>query len=137
MSILIKSFALHFVLFGVLDAIWWGYIANKFFIDEMGHIAKMVEGKPNLNLYAGLVVYVVMSMMLSVFVVKNPMTDSAYKAALFGALIGVGLFATYEFTNLSIIADYPIKFALVDTAWGTFMCSLLGLASYKFFLENH
>lgn len=134
MSILLKSLVLHIVLFGVMDAIWWGYVAHDFFLKQMGHIAKMSDGKPDLNLYAGVVVYIVMSLMLSVFVVKNPMADSAYKAAFYGALIGLGLFTTYEFTNLSIIADYPIKFALVDTLWGTFMCSVIGLISYKVFV---
>lgn len=133
MSILLKSFALHFILFGVMDAIWWGFIAHDFFLKQMAHIAKMSDGKPDLNLYAGLVVYVVMSLMLSVFVIKNPKVESASKALFFGALVGLGLFGTFEFTNLSIIAEYPFQFALVDTAWGTFMCALISLASYRAF----
>ena len=44
-----------------------------------------------------------------------------------GALLGLLMYGTFDFTNKAIFSKYPSDYALMDTAWGTFA---MGAASY-------
>ena len=44
-----------------------------------------------------------------------------------GALIGLLMYGTFDFTNKAIFSKYPSDYAIMDTAWGTFA---MGAASY-------
>jgi uncharacterized membrane protein len=37
----------------------------------------------------------------------------------------------YDFTNLSFLNDYPIAFAMVDTAWGSILFAVVGVVAQK------
>ncbi|GIL62231.1 hypothetical protein Vafri_16500 [Volvox africanus] len=48
-----------------------------------------------------------------------------------GLLLGLCLYGTYEFTNLSILVPWTWALALVDTAWGSIACGVAaGLQSW-------
>ena len=47
-------------------------------------------------------------------------------------LIGVTTYAVYDFTNYSSLTNYPLSFALQDTAWGGILLSLGYLIKEKF-----
>lgn len=38
--------------------------------------------------------------------------------------------ATYDLTNLATLRDWPIAVVVVDIAWGTLLCTLVGGGSY-------
>lgn len=120
-----------FVLFIVFDVIWWGFIAKGFFKSTMSHMARMNDGNVNIYYPSGAFVYVLMSAALALFVLKNPTVNSIQTAALYGGFLGLCLFVTFDFTNHAILANYPIKFAIVDTLWGTFMCAAVSALAYK------
>jgi uncharacterized membrane protein len=42
------------------------------------------------------------------------LTNSPQEAFLYGVLV----YAVYDFTNLAVLSDYPLSFALLDTLWG-------------------
>jgi uncharacterized membrane protein len=44
-----------------------------------------------------------------------------------GALLGLLMYGTFDFTNKAIFSKYPSDYALMDTAWGTFA---MGASSY-------
>ncbi len=124
---------LTFVLFMVFDFIWWGIVANDFFKTTMSHLARYNKGKLDIYYPSGAFVYVLMSIGLTIFVINNPSVDTIQKAFLFGGLFGLCLFSTFDFTNHAIIANYPIKFAVVDTVWGALMCSVVSAIVYTSF----
>jgi uncharacterized membrane protein len=41
---------------------------------------------------------------------------------------------TYDLTGLAVIRDFPIRLALVDIAWGTFVTSLT--AGFAYWVGN-
>ena len=47
------------------------------------------------------------------------------------ALFGFVLYSVFDFTNLTFIKDYPLKFALVDIAWWSFLVWISSVISYK------
>jgi uncharacterized membrane protein len=47
-----------------------------------------------------------------------------------GALLGFVIYATYEFTNVSILQRWHLDMALLDAAWGALACSLTALVSH-------
>lgn len=130
-AVLLYSSIVTFVLFMIFDVIWWGVLAKGFFKSTMGHMARMSGGDVNIFYPSGAFVYILMSVGLSLFVIKNPSVDSMQTAALYGGFLGACLFITFDFTNHAILANYPIKFAVVDTLWGTFMCTMVSIITFK------
>jgi len=128
---MLKASLLNFTLFCLFDAIWWGLIMKGFFKKEMGHLARIDSGSVNIYYPSAVGVYVLMSFLLSLFVVFSERVNSITDASLYGAILGLGLFVTFDFTNHALIDKYPIKFALVDTAWGTLMCGAVAAITYR------
>ncbi len=58
-------------------------------------------------MWAVIPVYLALGYLLS-------LTKSVQEAFLYGVLV----YAVYDFTNLAVLSDYPLSFALVDTLWG-------------------
>ncbi len=129
---MLKSFIISFILFIIFDIVWWGFLAKSFFKDTMGHIARMKDGSPDIFYPSGIAVYLIMSAVLTVFVILSPQSKTEFNAAIYGAFLGLGLFATFDLTNHAILKSYPIKFALVDISWGTFMCACVSFITFKF-----
>jgi hypothetical protein len=48
------------------------------------------------------------------------LTSSPQEAFLYGILV----YAVYDFTNLAVLSDYPLSFALLDTLWGGILFTL-------------
>jgi uncharacterized membrane protein len=48
------------------------------------------------------------------------LTSSPKEAFLYGVLV----YAVYDFTNLAVLSDYPLSFALLDTLWGGILFTL-------------
>lgn len=48
-----------------------------------------------------------------------------------GALFGLILYAVYQFTNIALVKNWPLKMALVDLMWGSVLCGLTGFLTWK------
>ena len=70
--------------------------------------------------------YVIAGLMFATMVHKLSGFD-AEKAACYGALIGAGMYFTFDLTNKAIFKEYKWKYVLLDGLWGTVA---VGLASY-------
>lgn len=106
-----KSFIIAAVIFGALDALWLGLVANRFYKSQIGYI---LADKP--NMIAALVFYAIFIVGLVVFVI-NP-SDTALKALGLGALFGLVTYATYGLTNQATLAKWPVTITIVDLIWG-------------------
>jgi uncharacterized membrane protein len=51
-------------------------------------------------------------------------SGSLLRAACLGALLGFIAYCTYDLTNLATLNGWPVKVALLDIAWGTFITAL-------------
>jgi uncharacterized membrane protein len=122
----IKMYIIAFIIFLVIDAIWLGLVAPKFYRAQIGHL--MAE-RP--NLIAALVFYLVFIVGVVYFVI-NPAIEaqSLSKAIVAGLLFGFVTYATYDLTNLATLKDWPITVTIVDLAWGSFLSTAMGTLTY-------
>lgn len=123
MSILIAA-----ICFIVLDYLWIGVIANQFYINTLGHILSLHNGSLQPNLLAAVVVYIALIGGIAIFVLPKA-NGNPWMALFWGALFGFVTYATYDFTNLAVLANWPLKTAIVDTLWGMVICGLTSLIS--------
>lgn len=56
-----------------------------------------------------------------VFLAVRPhQPDTSFQnAALYGAIVGILAYGTYDMTNLSTLKDWPAALSFVDLIWGT------------------
>lgn len=120
------SYIAGLVAFLAIDFIWLKYIALSFYRSQIGHL--MLD-KPNLAI-AGLfyLVYVVGVVILAV----NPALEKQQWsiALLYGGLLGLVAYGTYDITNLATLKNWPTAVSVVDMIWGTVLTASVATISY-------
>ena len=105
----LKAFLLALVLLPIVDSPWLAlntYIGIPMF--------EKIQGAPvKLQLLPAAVVYLALAFLLI-------QQTSVINAAITGSLV----YAVYDFTNLAILKDYKLSFALQDTTWGGILCGI-------------
>ncbi len=110
-------YVIALVVFGAMDAVWLGWAARDLYRGAIGEImAKPFDAKIALAFYliyiAGLVF----------FGMQPGMAGDDWRLALiYGGLFGFFCYATYDLTNAATLAAFPLRLALVDMTWGTFV----------------
>jgi uncharacterized membrane protein len=99
---------------GVLDALWIGVVANRFYKDNLG---PLLLDKP--NMIAALSFYVVYVFGVVLFAIIP--AESVGSAAVYGAALGFVAYATYDLTNLATLKGFPLRVVVVDMLWGTLL----------------
>ena len=123
---LIALFLLTMVFVFVLDMIWLGFIAKTTYAQHIGILLrKSGEGMAPIW-WAAIVVYVCISLGILFFVL--PSAQGSYLMALAGGIVfGLVTYGIYDFTNYSILANWPLKITLIDFMWGMVLCGLSSL----------
>lgn len=122
----IKLFLSTLFLFFVLDMTWLGLIGKSFYTEAIGELCKKVNGNFSPNWYAAIAVYIFFALGILLFVL--PKANGHYLLALgWGALFGALIYGVYDFTNYSILANWPLSITLIDWLWGTVLCALVSL----------
>ena len=112
---MIIVFLITTVVFLVLDGLWLGLVAPRFYKAQLGHL--MAE---KVNFAAAGVFYVIYIVALLFFIIYPAVKKGEPLQALWqGALLGFAMYATYDLTNLATLRDWPLLVTLVDLAWGT------------------
>jgi len=124
------------IVFVLLDFLWLAIIASAWYRQTLGFLAELdPQGKIIFNIPFGLIAQVVISLALSAVIMLALQVDNRLVVALgWGAFIGLAIYATYDFTNLSFVKGWTIWISLLDVAWGTLQGALAGL--YVFYLNR-
>ncbi len=124
---MVKRYFVLFVVFFIVDLVWLGLVAPKFYKANLGHL--MTD---KINWIAALVFYFVYIFALLIFVV-NPSIESGslINALKFGALLGFVMYATYDLTNQATLKDWPVIVTVVDLMWGTFVTATTAVIGTK------
>lgn len=122
------QFLLAFVLVPIIDYLWIGLLMQKFYVTELGALARTVNGEFKAQLWPAVMVYLALALGITALVI--PRASSIMESFLYGACLGFVVYAVYDFTNLSILQNYSIKMTLVDVAWGTFLCGIISTVVY-------
>ncbi|AII59392.1 MAG: DUF2177 family protein [Dehalococcoides mccartyi] len=114
------------VLIFVLDMIWIGLIAKKFYVTELSPIARWSGGSMSPDWPSAILVYLIFS--LGIVTMALPLADDNIFAALaYGGLFGFITYGVHDLTNYSTLNSFSLKMALVDMGWGVFLGAAAGL----------
>lgn len=113
-------------IFIVIDAIWLGFIAKKFYAQKLGFLMRK---KP--IWWAALLFYMIAVLGIMVFIL--PLADSFLSAFYFGALFGAITYSTYDLTNYSTIDKWDLSLVVIDITWGAILLGIVSLLTYWIF----
>lgn len=123
MQAALKPYLAALLVMGVLDALWLGVLAKDFYRQEIGEeMVEQIRWVPAALFYFA---YPAALVALALFPAGQPMGQQIARAA----LVGLVAYGVYDLTNLSTLRHWPVKLALVDTAWGTFASTAAGAAA--------
>jgi uncharacterized membrane protein len=115
MKSLVIAYAGTLISFLVIDAIWLGLIARRFYRDQLGDL---MLSSPKLTVAA--LFYLVFAIAIVVLAIRPGLEiASVWTAVGYGALLGLAAYGTYDMTNVSTLKKWPVKLSIVDVIWGT------------------
>lgn len=121
----------------ILDYLWLGLISKNLYLEQVGKIARLSDGKMDPILWPAGVVYILLALGTVVFVLPQWGSDVAWwQTALAGAFFGLVIYGVYDMTNHALLKDWPLPISLIDMAWGTFLCgasAMIGRAADSYF----
>ncbi|UFX82680.1 DUF2177 family protein [Candidatus Absconditicoccus praedator] len=129
--LLIATFFVGLLTLIVMDYLWLGRIIHDFIRQQFGSLVEVNNGSIKINLFYGLITWAVISIGCLFFATFRG--ESGLEVLLYGMLFGFVLYFTYDFTSLTFIKNYPLKFAVIDVAWGTVLCGVVSLVSFLFY----
>jgi uncharacterized membrane protein len=105
------------VLFLLIDMVWLLYLGRDFYVSEIGQLLRQ---PPNFAAAGGFYLLYVTGLMIMV-IWPAVEAQSALRGLLYGALLGLVAYGTYDLTNLAVMKGFSTKIALIDMAWGTIL----------------
>lgn len=111
--------------FLLIDMLWLGVIAKKFYRSQLGDFLGPVQWPFALIFYALFVVGIL------VFAVAPAIASASFgKAVLLGAFFGFIAYATYDLTNLATLKNWPVMVSLVDMLWGAVLAAIVSSIAF-------
>ncbi len=117
-------YAISVPLFLLIDLLWLGVVAKKFYRQQLGHVMGDINWPAALTFYA---LFLVGLTFFASYPASQSMSIST--AAGLGALFGFFTYATYDLTNLATLRDWPLPVVVVDIIWGTALGTLVAAAT--------
>ncbi len=119
--------------FFAMDFIWLSTAVPRLYQPALGVVNKsapyLLAEKPNVPVAAAF--YLVYLVGLIALAIIPGLQEGAVVGALWrGALFGFVAYATYDLTNLSTIANWPVGLSIIDMIWGTALNSVVAVAGY-------
>ena len=122
----IKLLATALITAFLLDMIWLGVIAKRFYENQIGMLLRKTNGHLSPIWSSALVVYLAIVLGIVLFVVPRA-NGNPFAALVWGALFGAITYGIYDFTNHAILEDWPLKVTIVDLIWGMTLCATTSL----------
>lgn len=102
------------VLFVLLDLVWFSVSRERLYNPELGQLLRA-----KVELSAAIGFYAIYALGMSVLVIAPSVASGdAKRALLYGAMLGLTAYATYNFTNLATLRGWSALVTWGDLAWG-------------------
>jgi len=122
----IKLFIIALLVFFIIDMLWLGLVAKKFYDKHLGFIMKA-----EVNWIAAVIFYMIFIVGILLFVIVPAVNSNSWTyALLYGALFGFVSYATYDLTNLATLKDWPLTVTIIDLIWGTVLSASVSVITY-------
>ncbi len=110
----------------VLDAIWLGLVARTFYRDQLGDL---MLPSPNFGIAA--IFYLFFAVAVVVLAVLPAIASgSLWTAVIYGLILGLAAYGTYDVTNLATLKNWPPLMSIVDLAWGGFITAMTAAGGF-------
>lgn len=126
MKLALISYAGTFGALLAADAVWLGLIARSFYRDNLG---ELMLPSPNFTIAALFYVFYAMAL-VALVVLPGVKSGTLLSTALYGAVLGLAAYGTYDITNLATLKNWPAIVSIVDMTWGTFVTALAASCGY-------
>lgn len=125
MPVFLKHYLTALPVFFVIDMLWLGLVARKFYSAQIGFLMK-----ESTNWLAAILFYLLFIGGLVFFVISPAVAQGSWLRALWvGALFGLITYATYDLTNLATLKGWPVLMVVVDMIWGMVLSASVSVVS--------
>ena len=114
MLINLKNFFLTILIFLGVDFVWLALVAKKFYDSELVAFERTVRWP------AAILIYFLLALGVNIFVLPKA-GGVPSRALIYGGLLGLIAYATYDLTNFAILKNFTFKMTVIDILWGTFI----------------
>ncbi len=112
------------VVFAVMDFIWLSATAERLYRPLIGSLmADKVRLGPAVAFY---LIYMGGTVFFAVWPALK--SGSIATALIYGAVLGVVAYATYDLTNMATLKVWSMKITLIDLVWGAFATAMAAAA---------
>lgn len=113
----IRTYFVALSLFFALDMIWIGFVARKFYREQIGFMLR-----DDVNWFAAIAFYLIFVGGLVYFVIARHLDSrDIIGAVISGAFFGLVTYSAYDLTNLALTKNWPLAITIVDLAWGALL----------------
>jgi uncharacterized membrane protein len=115
------DYLLTAIILVILDGVYLNLI-QKYFNKQI----KSIQGTDiKINYTSAAITYIFLIFGLNYFIIQK------HKSIKEAALLGLVIYAVYEFTNLTLFTNWSILTVLIDTTWGAVLFALTTAIVYK------
>ncbi|MBD3203742.1 DUF2177 family protein [Candidatus Woesearchaeota archaeon] len=120
----ITHYLITFLFLLGIDLVWISLVMNKMYQEVFSGILRT-----NPIVWSAVFAWILIPLGIVMFTV--PISRNANQSISYGALYGLILYGVYDFTNYAVLSPYTLKMTLLDIAWGTCICSITSVFSWK------
>lgn len=124
---MIKTFFAVLIPMIIIDGLWLGLISKSFYSRQLGFL---LAEKP--VWIAAVLFYILYATGISFFIIAPALAGQLawWQVLLRGLFFGVIAYATYDLTNHTTIAGWPLAVTIVDIIWGGVVTGLSTMIAY-------
>lgn len=130
---LITLFLVTIIAVFTMDMIWLGVIAKNLYAENIGILLRKSGEAMTPIWWSAVIVYLCIALGILFFVLPKAQGDY-FLAFSGGVILGMVTYGIYDFTNYSILANWPLKITLIDFSWGIVLCGFSSL--FATFIQN-
>ena len=115
-SQLLGIYGLTALIFFAIDLLWLGIVAKDLYAHHLGGLLK-----EKVNWWAAVLFYLVYIGGILAFVLVPALQNGngILWAVMYGAMLGLFAYCTFDLTCLALVRGWPVSIALIDILWGT------------------
>jgi uncharacterized membrane protein len=126
LSMALKTYGLMTLAFLVIDLVWIGVVAKRFYERHLGFMLR-----PDVQWVPAILFYLLFIAGVLVFAVLPGLEKGSLARTVgLGAFLGLVAYATYDLTNLALTKGFPSVVAVVDMLWGTSIAAAIAAVGY-------
>lgn len=126
-SDILLLYAVGLTTFFIIDMVWLGVVAKKFYAKEMEGLLA-----PTIRWNSAILFYLLYVAGIIVFAVLPALYTQKYAVALvLGGLYGFFTYMTYDLTNRATLIRWPMKLVIVDIVWGVIISTIVAVSVYS------